>query len=355
MKALIFTSELKFSGPNNVILSLVKGLSRFNIEVKVCGLRYRKNNDYINRVIEYGGTCETPKKYEPPMLYMIKTLLNFKADFVSSHGIRSDLFLCFFSFFINLNIISTVHNVPDEDYRSRYNPLVSFLMINFHYLVFKRHKIKKVAVSNNVKNKLVLKSAKNIVTIYNGVIPENYDNSSIDKELIENSLRLESGKKRVVFCGHLTQIKQPLIVQEVAIRFPQYDFLILGDGPQKCKLNPNIPNLKILGRVSNVHEYMLASDYFIMPSITEGMPMAFIESMLANLYPICSDIAIFKELSKIEGISMSLFKLNDINTLHNIFKNLDAVNHSINNRRIALKMFSDISMSKQYIKLANNE
>ncbi|WP_105902592.1 glycosyltransferase [Vibrio gangliei] len=354
MKFLIFTSELKFSGPNNVILSLVSGLNKIGIETVVCGLRNREDPLYKEKLLSLGASVECMGKNDNLITFIYKKIKLHNPDVVNSHGIRADVALLLISKFVKNKIISTIHNVPYEDYTSRYDGILSKIMLLCHSQVFKSKRICKVAVSNNVKTCLEKNGAHNVLTIYNGVISDGYNNNSFSREELESKLKLSPNRKRFIFCGHLTEIKQPLIIKELSVFFPQYDFIILGDGPLKEDMISDNDNLILKGRVSNVSEYMAVSDFFIMPSLTEGMPMAFIEALFSNLYPICSNIPIFKELNNIPNISMSLFDVGNVDSLKT---NIELIDFSLknNNYDIANKYFSDVAMSTQYVKVVTSE
>ncbi len=49
-------------------------------------------------------------------------------------------------------------------------------------------------------------------------------------------------------------------------------------------------NIYLLGGVSNVEDYLAASDAFILPSIFEGMPISLIEALSHGSFPICSPV-----------------------------------------------------------------
>lgn len=351
---LIFTSELKFSGPNNVILSLVSGLNKLGVKTIVCGLRYKIDKRYVDRLISQGAYVEFIGKRESLISFMLKKINYYNPDVINSHGIRSDVALLLIKKFVKCKIVSTIHNVPYEDYVSRYNYVLSKVMLYCHSQVFKNKRICKVAVSNNVKNSLEINGAKNVLTIYNGVISDVYNNNLYSKEKLEKKLNLLPNRKRFVFCGHLTEIKQPLIIKKLSVFFPQYDFIILGDGPLKDDMISDNENIILRGRVSNVNEYMSVSDFFIMPSLTEGMPMAFIEALFSNLHPICSNIPIFEELNSIPDISMSLFDVGNVDSLK---EKIELLDFSLKNSNydVANKYFSDVAMSKQYVKVATGE
>lgn len=64
--------------------------------------------------------------------------------------------------------------------------------------------------------------------------------------------------------------------------------IFCGDGPIEGEIRHyaavnNLKNMLFAGRVDNVHEYLSASDIFVMPSDIEGMPNAMMEAMCYGL------------------------------------------------------------------------
>ncbi len=92
--------------------------------------------------------------------------------------------------------------------------------------------------------------------------------------------------------------------------------LVLGDGPYRNDLEEVAyvtgltGNIKFLGNVSNVNEYMIAADCLLMPSLYEGLPVTLIEAQAAGLHCIVSD-TVTKEVD-ITGL-ISWRSLNDLN------------------------------------------
>ncbi len=81
-------------------------------------------------------------------------------------------------------------------------------------------------------------------------------------------------------------------------------FLWLGEGALRDQLMDQIEktaygkSIKLLGNVDNVHDYLAASDIFILPSRLEGMSNAILEAMSASLPVVAHDVGGNKELVK---------------------------------------------------------
>ncbi len=104
-----------------------------------------------------------------------------------------------------------------------------------------------------------------------------------------------SAKSIFISVGHLASGKDPLTIIKAFKRF-------LGDGELKenC-LNEigNNTNIKLVGRVDNVHEYLGASDYFIS---AEGLPNTVLEAMACGLPCVLSNIPPHEEINKNSSI-----------------------------------------------------
>lgn len=75
-----------------------------------------------------------------------------------------------------------------------------------------------------------------------------------------------------------------------------YKLLIIGDGVLKDELQKQIDRLRLteqvllLGRQSNVQDYINRAEFFVMSSDYEGMPNALLEAMNGELPVICTDV-----------------------------------------------------------------
>jgi len=98
---------------------------------------------------------------------------------------------------------------------------------------------------------------------------------------------------RLIYCfGELTK------------SHPQTDFSLwlIGDGIEKEKLKELTVQLKLsnsvrfLGFRESVHEYLLAADVFILPSLSEGSSVSLAEAMMAGLPSIVTEVGGAKEI-----------------------------------------------------------
>jgi glycosyltransferase involved in cell wall biosynthesis len=140
--------------------------------------------------------------------------------------------------------------------------------------------------------------------------------------------------------------------------------LLLGEGPIKTRLEDKASSLGISdgicfkGNVSNVYEYMNASDIFVFPSLSEGMPNALLEAMACRLPVIASRIGGVVDIVK-DGKSGLLFKPGDISGLESAMVRLlkdDKLRQRLGAeaRKTIVEGFSIDRVAEEYIKLYKN-
>ncbi|WP_429078631.1 glycosyltransferase family 4 protein [Aeromonas hydrophila] len=348
-KILIFTSEFKRSGPNNVVESIVHGLNELGSEVHVASLRTRSDDNYIS-VLRNRGAIVHRFDNVFSLFYFFKLLRKISPDVVNTHGFRADILSCIYSYFFkHIRFYSTIHNNPTEDYKRRYGILISFIMNEVLKIPFKSKRIKKIAVSKSVENVLLALGCSNSTFIYNGIV--NY-NDIVHMDRFENKRDKRKKNKIAIYCGHLSNIKNPFAIFNLAKYDKNTDFYLLGDGPLKDKIPHELNNLHVMGRVNNVHEYMSIADFFIMPSYTEGMPMALIEAMSHNLPCLCSRIPIFEEISGINNACIELFDLDSQDDLIEKFESIKLIGNCYN-RHVVEDNFTSVIMAKRYLEEFN--
>ncbi|HBT20538.1 MAG TPA: hypothetical protein DEA47_04130 [Peptococcaceae bacterium] len=75
---------------------------------------------------------------------------------------------------------------------------------------------------------------------------------------------------------------------EIKKRFPCTQFVVLGDGPERTKLERRAkslslyPNIKFLGYRRDFHGILPVINIFVMPSLMEGQSIAVLEAMAAR-------------------------------------------------------------------------
>jgi glycosyltransferase involved in cell wall biosynthesis len=109
---------------------------------------------------------------------------------------------------------------------------------------------------------------------------------------------LIGGRTVITFIGRLIEVKGIKYLIE-ATRDLKGDFLLLivGDGPQKKELKAmvsgsKVENLIFTGQRSDVTTILAATDIFVLPSLSEGLPTALLEAMAAGKACVVTDIGL---------------------------------------------------------------
>jgi len=154
---------------------------------------------------------------------------------------------------------------------------------------------------------------KNIYQLYNFV--EFSDNKKNNK------------KYDLIFVGRLTERKGLIsliyALKKIIIDFPQCKLLIIGDGPERSKINKLVLQLNLQNNVIfkgtvkslEISNYYQQSKIFIIPSIgSENNPLAIIEAMASGLPIVASNIGGIPEMVE-DGKNGFLYQPLNINKL----------------------------------------
>ena len=160
-----------------------------------------------------------------------------------------------------------------------------------------------IAVSDEVKMAMIDHIGPiqdKITVICNGVDVRRYQRTT-DKISLRRQLGLAENARYIATVatfkeqkGHryLIEAVSPLVSQ-----FPDLQLLWIGDGELKEELmalarDANIEGqVRFLGLRSDVPDLLAASDYFILPSLWEGLPMALIEAMASGLPVVATQVS----------------------------------------------------------------
>lgn len=175
---------------------------------------------------------------------------------------------------------SRIKKLLDKRTYSQFNKLV--FVSNDNKIKFenfyKNNTVEKMVIYNYIdKNKVIEKSNE---------IPDNqFDKNSIN--FVTVSRLVEQKAIDRLISVHTRLIKEGY----------KHNFYIIGDGPEKDKLEKIISNnqvqetFKLLGKRENPYPYMKQADYFCLLSHFEGYPMVVIEAKILNKYILITDTA----------------------------------------------------------------
>lgn len=169
---------------------------------------------------------------------------------------------------------------------------------------FSEKKISKsFAVSNGLKQLFIdskICKPENISTIHHG-----FDLPNIETR--PNSLYRHS-KNQIVILGRIIPFKGHMLALKALVQvkdtIPDFKLLIIGHGDEnlisqlkefvsKNKLQSNV---EFIGYKSNIYDYLSNSDIMLVPSISEGFGLIFLEAMNANLPIIGFDVPATNEI-----------------------------------------------------------
>lgn len=211
-------------------------------------------------------------------LYLFRITRFYNPKIIHLHGYKATIIGGCFSLLMRIPCVATYH------IESKYLPnLAKYVKIETQVL----KKIRGiVAVSYPIKKELEHRGVSNgrIRVIPNG-IDDLYTVDKGERVHVKNS-----GKyPLILFVGRLIEKKNVHLLVSVIARlkqeFPQIGLMVAGDGPYKAKLVQQVKRLNLvesvnfLGHVDDVYPLYKMCDCFVLPSKTEGMPIALLEAM----------------------------------------------------------------------------
>ncbi|MFA5349139.1 MAG: glycosyltransferase [Candidatus Paceibacterota bacterium] len=200
--------------------------------------------------------------------------------------------------------------------------------------------VSKLAGQKAIENKIIPESK--IKIIPNGIDVCQFNKSD---ERILDKIRKDINKKPkdkiFISVGNLREAKgYKYLIEATEIIKSQYHnilVIILGEGSDRSMLEQEIKNRKLgnnillIGRKMNVSDYLAIADFFVLPSLWEGMPNALLEAMAAKLICIATNVSGVVEVVK-DGQNGFLTIPGDSNNLAH--KMIDVLNISEANSRV---------------------
>ena len=140
------------------------------------------------------------------------------------------------------------------------------------------------------------KLRKQTTIIHNGISTSRFTFSEKAREQIRKELGVQADDYLLGAVGRLTRVKNyPFLIEMLTLLDDHYKLIVLGDGEGREELEALIDEKSVrdrcwlLGMKSNPQDYMSAMDFFLLPSLNEGMPYSVIEAQSEGLPCVVSD------------------------------------------------------------------
>lgn len=361
-KILYLVSTLKRSGPTNQLFNIISNLDKAAYLPIIVTLSPEPEDSRAKDFVELGISMHSLKLSRLEGVFFAKSklasLIEFlQPDFIHSQGVRADILNA--SLMLGVPKIATVRNFPQVDLPMTYGRVFGSWMAWRQTRALKALNLS-VAVSKAVQLNLEKHFyLRNTEVIQNGVNTDAYKPiEERTKSSLRSKLDLPLNNNIWIVSGHLSERKDPLFLirlwQKVTAIDDSHILVFIGDGPLEAeskKLADKIENVKVLGRFSNVDEYLMAADYYVSSSVAEGLPNAALEAMACGLPVLLSDIEPHKEIQSMSPEIGFIFKLGDENSFLESFKllvNSDYASHKQAALNLIASELSAVKMSQKY-------
>jgi glycosyltransferase involved in cell wall biosynthesis len=137
-------------------------------------------------------------------------------------------------------------------------------------------------------------------------VPIDVIHNGIDISAIKPNTLKSHNPPRIVFAGRFVPQKQPLMIVDILSELSDqlWEAVMMGNGPQLNKVKETIMLRNLQDRISitgwvapeEVIQKFSQSDILLMPSISEGLPIAGIQALASGLAFIVSNIGGFKDM-----------------------------------------------------------
>jgi glycosyltransferase involved in cell wall biosynthesis len=343
MKILFVQKEGGIFGAENYHLKAIPGLLSRGIEIEFLRLytdyQGGVNGEFIERLKKMGVKTYQINIGRYPSFKVLRSIKQLvtkgEYDLVHTHLIHADFHLALTKlvFRLKFKLVSTKHG-----YDNKYTALHGFdatKQTNTLYFLISRWAEKRMNASFTISNGLLNFFKQTGLTNGNKMSLIQYGFDMPENFLSKGDKNLRFGSKQIIIAGRLIAFKGHTFLIEamklVSIKHPDANLIIVGSGELECSLidfvkEQNLErNIKFLGYQANVGQLMANSDVVVIPSVSEGFGVVFLEAFSAKTPVVAWDVPAGNELLiheetgilvepyNIENLSIQIIKLLESN------------------------------------------
>lgn len=327
-KILHLISSNGFYGAENVLLEICLGLEASSRFKPVIGLLNTGNQGHLPLLREcrrHNLTCvefSCRGRYDKVLIRDLKRFVQANGiTVIHSHGYKSN----FYAFFVRstgVSLVTTCHNWIISDLKMRCFTWLDKILLRFFNSV--------VCVSRPIQMELERWRVGQLSLIYNGINIRNFERNNARRHEIRHRLGLTDRERVIGFVGRVSKEKGINVLLEcgadIHSSFPDLHIVLVGDIVEDEQLKARLKNKKNdyvhpVGVRSDVASFYSAFDIFVLPSLTEGLPMVVLEAMAARLPVIASSVGSIPEVVENEKTGY-LIKPNSTGSLYRAMEHL---------------------------------
>lgn len=332
LKVLHLISSSGFFGAENMLIELSKGLGHTTFS-PIFGVFRNQHNPHLE-------VAEEAKRYNFPVKIFpcngrldLKTLLSLrrfsedqKISIIHTHGYKSNLYALAASIGKKVHLITTCHNWLGDDPKMRfYGWLDKFFLNRFGRVIAVSDSLKQEILRHNI-------SPRKVLTIYNGIDVDRF-NQQKKSDCIRREFGIDESCKVIGTVGRLSEEKGHVYLlqgaKKVLKKYPRVVFLIVGDGPLRRHLEANSSQLAerriakagsfeapiiFTGVRTDMPAIYSLMDIFILPSLTEGLPMVLLEAMASETPVVATKVGAVPKVVEHDNSGLLIPK-GDVNAL----------------------------------------
>jgi glycosyltransferase involved in cell wall biosynthesis len=365
-KVLQLRSSIGFYGAEAVISELCKGLISSKYKPVIGVIKNQKNPHTELHNYSKSNNIES-EIFECRGLFDLNTILCIrqfikanKIDIVHTHGYKSNFYAFCATLLKNIPLVATCHPWIISNRRGKfYSAIDKILLRKFDSVV---------SISDQVKHKLLKAGipGHKISIIENGINVQSFKNM-YNVELVRDEYDIPLKGRVICSVGRLSLEKGHHYFLEAAKkvidRFPDTYFILAGEGFLLNNLQKHTKIIKIdrkvsfLGFVKDIPKLLSAIDIFVLPSLTEGIPMALLEAMAAKKPVVSTNVGSVPNLIIPDKTGL-LVKPGDPVGLTNaieelLVNNCKAQNLAENGYKMVLTRYTSAQMTRKYLDIYN--
>jgi len=337
-------STLKRSGPVNVLHELVRQAANRGAHVTIITLSPEPLQSRAEDFQRLGATLvplNLHRFWGLPMLAsaFLEAVRASRPDVLHTHCFRTDL-LSALTCRGSIPSITTLHNDPFEDYAFRFGPIMGTAVALAHIAIARR--LDRAAALNRHLAKKFARMGVPAIAIPNG----------IDADLFYEPPRKQLSSPSAVLTGHLSVRKDPLTMLD-ALPVRDLATTFVGNGPLLQKARSEVSRRRLdvtfAGRQANIRPWLKRASIFVSCSRSEGLPLAVLEALAANLFCVLSDIPAHREIAARFPDNTILFETGNHRSLASALSDAcSATPEHLTRELFRATPYSNMSMGRDY-------